>query len=346
MADDAKSLLSKIPGLVDKKDAGSLVAWKDHDDKAVRKAVRKALHRLKSKGVEIPDAPAKAWSTGGTLRELRGDLEPTAQLDARSTPAVTRFLLSDPDPESGARLYAGALGPDDRVLEFAAYVQTDGQRSRLLKDWARQTEDRKVDVDWLRARIRWARDRTMASGYTVPRALDQALSSLGDAPEGRPAPFVADALQDEATFDPKDADALLNTLGVPRWPPMVNLDGTLQKAATIHGDKPQPTEEKDRLELLALSCAGDEDARKGLKGALANALEDVAIHAWLEGNNSAARGGLDMAKQLRESDEPETNEWAARLLGYQVASLLRAMGGPEAVRRAQEQMAAEKDTPA
>ena len=346
MADDAKSVLGKIPGLVDSKDAGALVAWKDHDDKAVRKAVRKALHTLRSKGVEIPDAPAKSWSTGGTLQELRGDLEPTAQLDARTTPAVTRFLLSAPDPDSGARLYAGALGPDDRVLEFEAYVQTDGQRSRLLKDWARQTEDRKVDVEWLKARIRWARDKTMASGYTVPRALDQALSSLGAAPEARPVPFLGDALKDEATFKPEDADALLNTLGVPRWPPLVNLDGTLQKAATIHGDKPQPTEEKDRLELLARSCAGDEDARKGLQGSLANALEDVAIHAWLEGNNSAARGGLDMAQQLREADEPESSDWATRLLGYQVASLLRAMGGPEAVRRAQEQMAAEQDKPA
>ena len=259
---------------------------------------------------------------------------------------MTRFLLSDPDPQSGARLYAGAMGPDDRILEFEAYVQTDGQRSRLLKDWARQTEDRKVDVGWLKARIRWARDKTMASGYTVPRALDQALSSLGDAPESRPTPFLGDALKDEETFKDDEADALLNTLGVPRWPPLVNLDGTLQKAATIHGDKPQPTEEKDRLELLAQSCAGDEDARKGLKGSLANALEDVAIHAWLEGNNSAARGGLDMAQQLRDADEPETSDWATRLLGYQVASLLRAMGGPDAVRRAQEQMAAENDKPA
>ena len=43
MADDAKSVLGKIPGLVEKKDAGALVGWKDHDDKAVRKAVRKAL---------------------------------------------------------------------------------------------------------------------------------------------------------------------------------------------------------------------------------------------------------------------------------------------------------------
>jgi hypothetical protein len=67
-----KDVLEKIPGLVQKKDAAALVGLRDHEDKAVRKAVRKALHLLKSKGVEIPDAPAQAWSTGATLKQMRG----------------------------------------------------------------------------------------------------------------------------------------------------------------------------------------------------------------------------------------------------------------------------------
>ena len=46
-----------------------------------------------------------------------------------------------------------------------------------------------------------------------------------------------------------------------------------------------------------------------------------------------------MAQQLRTGKEPETKSWAIRLLGYQVASLLRALGGPQAVARAQAEMA-------
>jgi hypothetical protein len=120
---------------------------------------------------------------------------------------------------------------------------------------------------------------------------------------------------------------------------MVDLDNTLQKAATIHGDKPQPTEEAARLELLAQSCVGDETARKGLAGPVANALEDASVHAWLEGDKGRARAVLDMAQRLRDAAEPETMPWAVRLLGYQVASLLRALGGPQAVARAQAEMA-------
>jgi hypothetical protein len=335
----AKEVLDKIPGLVKSKDAAALVALRDHDDKAVRKAVRKALHTLRSKGVAIPDAPGQAWTPGRTLEELRGSLEPSAAIDALTTPGVTRFMLSQPDPDSGARLFAGAIGPDDRVLEFEAYVQTDGQRTRLLKDWEKRAGDRKLDVDWLKARIRWARESTIASGYPVPRALDQALSMLGEPPPQRPGPFHVEALAGEGGLDESAAQSLLESIRVPMWPPMVDLDNTLQKAATIHGDKPQPTEEAARLELLAQSCVGDETARKGLAGPVANALEDASVHAWLEGDKGRARAVLDMAQRLRDAAEPETMPWAVRLLGYQVASLLRALGGPQAVARAQAEMA-------
>jgi hypothetical protein len=339
MVDAAKKVLEKIPTLVEGKDAAALVALRDHDDKAVRKAVRKALHTLRSKGVAIPDVPSQSWSTGATLKELRGNLEPSASIDALTTPGMLRFLLSEPDAESGARLFAGALGPDDRVLEFEAYVQTDGQRTRLLKDWEKRAADRKLDVAWLKQRIRFAREHTIASGYPVPRALDQVLTVFGEPAATRPGPFHGDMLAGAAALADEAAPALLETLRVPAWPPMVDLDSTLQKAATIHGDKPQPTEEKDRLELLAQSCAGDENARKGLAGPIANALEDASVHAWLEGDRDTARAALDMAQQLRNAKEPETIAWAIRVLGYQVASLLRALGGPQAVARAQAEMA-------
>jgi hypothetical protein len=334
-----KDVLEKIPGLVQKKDAAALVGLRDHEDKAVRKAVRKALHLLKSKGVEIPDAPAQAWSTGATLKQMRGNLEPNASVDALTTPGVLRFMLSEPDAESGARLFAGALSADDRVLEFEAFMQTDGQRTRLLKDWEKRAGDRRIDTSWLKARIRFARENTIRSGYPVPRALDQVLTLLGDAADSRPEPFLVDRVAGEAPLDASAAQSLLEAIRVPQWPPMVELDNTLQKAATIHGDKPQPTEEADRLELLAQSCKGDETARKGLAGPVANALEDAAVHVWLEGDKATGRAVLDMAQTLRTSSEAETIPWAVRLLGYQVASLLRALGGPQAVAKAQAEMA-------
>ncbi len=337
---DATALLDQIPKFLKARDAAALVEHRDHADKKVRKAVRKALHTLRAKGVEIPET-AQSWSTGTALKDMRGDLEPTAHVDTRSTPGALRFLLSLPNDTEGARLFSGALTPDDRVAEFNAYQQTDGQRTRLLRDWARETESRAVSVEWLKGRVRWAREQTIASGYPVPRALDQALSLLGDTPAERPSStFLADALSQDANVADDAADATMIAMGIPNWPPMISLDSMLEKAAEIHGDKPQPEKEEDRLALLAQSVQGDDEARKGLSGTLANALDDMAVHAWLEGENEQAQAAYGWAHALRSSDAPEGLSFAPRLLGYQVASLLRAMGGPEAVARAQAQAAA------
>ncbi|MBL8948274.1 MAG: hypothetical protein JNK45_34185, partial [Myxococcales bacterium] len=103
---EAAALLKSIPELTKARAADKLVALRDHPDREVRKAVRKALHTLKSKGVDVPEAAAKSWSLGEGLQSMRGDLRPLASLDARSMPGALRFVLSVPD-DDGARLMAG-----------------------------------------------------------------------------------------------------------------------------------------------------------------------------------------------------------------------------------------------
>ena len=341
MGETAEALLSSIPDLTKAKDAAALVGLKDHPDKRVRKAVGKALHVLKSKGVAIPDASSRAWSPGDALERMRGDLQPLAMVDARAVPGALRFLLSEPSPISGASLWAGTITPADRVIEFNAFSQTDGQRGRMLREWDRYAGERKPPVEWLKARIRWAREQTMAGGFSVPRALDQALPQLGDAPTERPASFLAGKLDDAPAYDPATLDAVLNKALVPQWPPMVDLDPTLQRAAEIHGDKPQPTEDADRVELLRKSAAGDEGLRTALKGVLSCALQDAAVGMWMEGDAGTARALQEIAARIQAADEPEVTDEGVRILGYQVASLLRAVGGPAAIQRMQAQAAAQ-----
>ena len=322
---ESDDILASIPKLQDAKDATSLVALRDHADKRVRKAVRKALHALKSKGVEIPDSAPKGWSVGSALEGMRGEMTAVGVVDTRTVPGALRFMLTEPNPGSGATLFAGTIGPDDRVLEFNVYSQTDGQRARMVRDWERRVGDRRVPPEWLKGRIRFARDATIAAGFSVPPALNQSLSRLGDTPEERPTNFVT-GLADEPAFDPeKDIDDLLQKAGVQQWPPLLDLEGTLTKAAEIHGDAPQPTEDAERVKLLMKSVEGDEDVRKALAGTLANTLSDTAIHLWLEDDRAGARKVLDMVQTLQTHDAPESLEWVARLLGFQVASLLRVV---------------------
>lgn len=337
MSEGVSPLLASIPQLVKDRDAAGLVALQDHEDKQVRKAVRKALHTLKSRGVEIPAAGRKTWAAEG-LNELRGDLRPIATVDTRTTPGALRFVLSEPRPEEGAVLWTGGISPEDHVLDFAVYQQTDGQRARMLRDWQPRIGERRVDVAWLKGRILWARERSMAQGFGVPRSLNESLSRLGATPSARPTTFLREEdFGDAPGLDPAQMDATIQALGIPAWPPLIELETMLEKAAQIHGDKPQPTEETERLSLLSQSMAGDENVRGGLQGAIAQALDDVAIEAWQEGQASLGRAAFQMAAALRQASEAETIEWAPRLVGYQVASLLRVVGGPDAVRKAMQE---------
>lgn len=331
MASDPKQVLESISTLLAQRDAQALVDLRtrldgEGADKAVRKAVRKALHTLESRGVAIPAAASRSWSPGDVQAELRGEQPSLATVDARTLPGALRFMLSLPQARSGARLYMGTLSPEDRVLEFAAYEQTDGQRARLERDWRSKTEDRQVPTEWLAARIVWARARTMTKGSSVPRALDEALPRLGDEPTTRPtAAFLRERLADQPAFEAGQIDALLVGASVQQWPPLVELEGVLQRAAELHGDKPQPTDDDARTALMRQALEGQEDVREGLATTIANAFEDTAVSLWTEGKGELARAAFDVAQELRSSPTPEALPWVPRLLGFQVASLLRVV---------------------
>ena len=66
---------------------------------------------------------------------------------------------------------------------------------------------------------------------------------------------------------------------------------------------------------------------------------DAAVGLWISGDLDSARTAVQTARALREHDAPESLEFGVRILGYQVASLLRAVGGPEALSRMQAQSA-------
>jgi hypothetical protein len=326
MASAPQEVLDSIPTLLSQRDAQALVNLREHADKAVRKAVRKALHTLESRGVAIPSAPSRSWSAGDVEAELRGELDELCTVDTQTLPGALRFMLSLPQERSGARLYVGTLSPEDRVLEFGAYQQTDGQRGRLERDWKRQTEDRKVPVAWIKARLLWARAKTVTKGSSVPRALDEALPRLGAEPSERPtAEFLREKLASEPAFEAGKIDELLVGASVQQWPPLVELDGVLQRAAEIHGDKPQPTDDDARTALMRQALEGQTDVRTGLATTVANAFEDTAVGLWSEGKGELARAAFDVANELRGSEAPESLPWVPRLLGFQVASLLRVV---------------------
>lgn len=320
MADGPKDLLDRIAQLTKAGDAAAaaeLVELEAHQDKKVRKGVRRALHILRSKGVEIPEKGARQWQAAAPA-DLRETVAAEGLIDVRSVPGAARLVYSGPDELEGGVLMVAIVGGEGRVMDFAAYLQTDGQRVRMLRDWARNFPERKVPADWVRARMRHARESTLASGFAAPQALDDALERLGDAPEARPQNFVIPLLAEQAPTEKTD-DELLLDIGAHRWPLMFDGTKLFDALGKMTADKDK-TDEQKRSDLRE-AAKGDESIREALPGAIADLIDDTAAGLWLEGKDAEAKKALDWAAELRGADEPEAIEWVLDLLRYQIASV-------------------------
>ena len=339
MANSPAKLLESIPGLVAKKDAAALVALQDHADKEIRKSARKALHTLRAKGVAIPAAEApRSWVAAGP-ESLRGELREAAMLEAESTPGLVRLMIAAPRAEERGYLWVAALTGRDQIADFTAYMQTDGQRTRLVREWDRDFKGRQVPADWARARIRWAREQTLSSGFSVPTQLDDMLVHLGPAPTSRPPSFLTslpkgqlDAGKFKGARD--NVETALVAARVFAWPPLFDVEPTLKKVNEANPDMSAETPEAARYDALMAAVAGDEDVRGSLQGTVANLLEDAAAGLWLRGNDEPAAQTLALAAELRASKTPETLPWIGRLIGFQIAATLAYMQRQQQQRQA------------
>lgn len=325
MATSSAKLLESIPGLLAKQDAAALVALQDHEDRELRKAARKAIHTLRAKGVAIPSAEAaRSWVPADPASQRAGMRE-AAMLDAESTPGLIRFMIAAPRAEERGYLWVAALTGRDQVADFTAYMQTDGQRTRLTREWDRDFKGRQVPAAWARARIRWAREQTLSSGFSVPNQLDDMLVHLGPAPTTRPPSFLAGQLPTDFKGARDNVEGPLLAARVFAWPPLFDVEPTLKKVNEANPDMSAETPEAARYDALMAGVAGDETVRGNLQGTVANLLEDAAHSLWLQNRDEQSAQVLALATELRTSATPEALPWIGRLLGFQIAATLAYM---------------------
>lgn len=325
MAHSSAQILKSIPGFVTAKDATSLVALQDHEDREIRKSARKAIHTLRSKGVAIPAAVAtRTWSAGDP-EALRGELSEAAMLDTTSNPGFTSLMVAAPKAESRGFLWVAVLSGRDQVANFTAYVQTDGQRGRLVREWAKDFKGRHVPADWARARIRWAREHTLSTGFSVPTQLDDMLVHLGPAPSERPRSFLVGQLPAGFKGERDNVEGPLMAARALAWPPLLDVEPTLKKVNDAHPNMSAETPEAERYDALMAAVVGDTAVREALQGTVANLLEDASTNLWLNGHDEPAAQLLALATELRSSPAAETLPWVGRLLGFQIATTLAAI---------------------
>ena len=326
MSAPTSELLSKIDALATSQDVSGLVAFEDHADKKVRKAAKKALHVLKTKGVVMPERSKEAtWSAGG-LDSLRGDLSDRAMIDIRSAPGATRLILSQAEPEEGASLMIALVGPDGRLLDFSSGYQTDGQRGRMLRDWERGFGGRAIPVEYVKARLGWSRRRTIELGYSVPQGFDAVQERVGALPdEEAPVSPVEALLEGVEAGEVAEVDALV-AAGAPRWPIMFEANGLIEKLNAAAGERKEGEEEvemseDDRRVIYLDAVRDDERVREGILGPILSRFEDAALSLWLEGHPGEASRLGQMIAEAKKSDACETLDWAADLVQMQVAAL-------------------------
>ncbi len=290
-----------------------LQALEAHSDKAVRKAARKALHQLRSRGVAV-QTPPRAFRLP-SLAQGVAQSEPMVVADWRAQGAALEMMLSLPNDHGGA-LFLATLTPDDEVEHFIAYEQTDGQRSRLLR---RFEGKQGVPVDYAMARIRWARDAMVRSGRSAPRALNEVLARLGAAPDERPSSFLLGRDLGEAKTDDASVKQTLAEAGAMMWPLLVDVSGVVRALESV-GEEGQQDSMRRAVEEAAKTS--NAPLREGLR-VLANALDDAAIVAWVHGFTEDAANRRDIAVLLRTSATPEATTAGHTLLEWQTVSLLR-----------------------
>lgn len=320
---ETQALLDEVKKLQSAQDGAGLKQLEDHADKKVRKAARKAIHVLRSKGVEIPEQ-ARSWNEAST-QSMRSHAGPIAMIDMAASPGVTRVTLSLPHDEDGAALFVGMIDPSDRLLDFAAYYQTDGQQSRTGRDWQRDADGRTISAQWVAARLWWAREQTHRGNFNVPARIDEVLPTLtnflGSAPNERPQPsFLDEAL---ASVEPSTEELgnILMVSGVHTWPLLFDANALFEELGNrMEGLEAESITNEDRLAHIVASSKDDEGLRVGLRGPLANALDDVAGILYLDGSLADARRVRDLATQMREAEAPEAVEGVVNLVQLQLTS--------------------------
>ncbi len=318
----SKALLDQIADHLKAEQPRPLLALREHEDKAVRKAARKALHTLRARGIEVPEGEQRTWHAEDVSKSLRGAVEEGAVLDMFSTPGVARIMWAKPGEERGGMLVLGAIAPNGAYLDFAVYGQTDGQRRKMFRDWDAQFSGRRIPVQWAKARLRWARERTKALGFSPPRGVDDMLVELGDVGDGRPESFIGEALGDAKASEDSFTDLLMRA-GAVRWPLLFDGNAIFKDLeARAKGRDPESMDADARKKELAEVAADDAHFEKALKAEVADLFEDVAVGLWQADKPADAKRFLNAAEAFRKDKKPQALPEAVEFLSAQITGVV------------------------
>ncbi len=271
--------------------------------KAARKALRRAQHRLRSRGVEVPEpGPAPLVAK---LPPLQDRLE-AALLSALDPRGARVVFLVEPHPSGGARLFE--LGVDDErgVLSLEVYSAGRSRVRRFVREATQRSDAPALEAPPASVRALVAR---IAAGQPPDRALPRGFAewraSLAVAPEGTPTPgeLARAALGDDggpAAVARVAERVRRGELGP--WPPAVRALRDLAERIVEIGKGRiivSGARRREQIEQALEEALGDLFG-EGARAIAARRLEESAYLAWQADREAEARDCLAAARAFRE----------------------------------------------
>jgi hypothetical protein len=312
-------------------DAVALLARIDGSglSKAARKALRRAHHRLRSRGESIPERVAQPIVA--TLPKVVDEI--AVSLISGLDPRGTRMAyIVETDPSGGARLFAVAIDDERGIRELEVFSAGRSKIKAFIRDCTRSEEYPAVEapIDAVRALIERSAAAQPADRPT-PRAFAEWRSHIAAPPEGASTPGelarAALAAGDASEVgDVARAQALLCDQSIGPWPPPnETLSEIVQRLSEVAEGVVVVSAAARREQLdRALDEAVDRVFEAEFAGRTANRFEETAYIFWRHEALEDARACLAAAKTFR-GPKAEFRELGRAMLEVVLAPTLKSI---------------------
>lgn len=304
---------------VEHPDAGSQALLRIDRDalpKPGRKALRRVLHQLRSRGVALPEPERSALVA--TLPSIDDDVH-EARLSPIDPQGARVAYLAESHPSGGVRLFELVIDDARGVLEFEVYSSGRSRVRRFLRDFEKRGRFAAVPAPPESARAAIARAlEAHPADRPLPRAFSQWRSRVAEAPEGAepPGALARAALAPEAPDAARleAAVKLVEAGELGPWPPPEGLEDVVERLGEIargvivvSGARRQEQVRSILDDALDALWSGDFGART------AGRLDEMAWVFWKGQREEDARACLAAADAFR-GGSPRENPVARAML--------------------------------
>jgi len=291
-----------------------------------RKALRRAFHRLRSRGVTLPERHAEP--SVARLPRLEDDLG-GAFLSLPDPSGAQLAVRVDPNPSGGARIFHGALDWDRGLLDFRVYEVNRSQARKLLRDLGEAGGEGFAPVSpaaWLEVLNRAS--EAQPDDRPLPAAFTEWRTRLGSQTAGGllPGDEVTRAVTVEESADRVRRVAEWVSEGrIGPWPPpLAELEAFGRRLRETLESKILIDENQRRRQLDVLIGDFADEHFAGHRGeAVARRLENMAYVFWRRKNLEDSGACIAGSRAFREL-APKLNPIARALLGKSLDPVLRA----------------------